>query len=136
MCPVAKQVIGVEIVEEAVLAAKESVKENNIDNCDYICGDVLKVLDDIEEKPDLIIVDPPRDGIHPKALTKILDYGVKNIIYISCKATSLMRDLEPIQEAGYRVKRACAVEQFPWTANIETVCLLAKEPLTPSSGIK
>ncbi len=127
MSPVAKQVIGVEIVEEAVLAAKESVKENNIDNCDFICGDVLKVLDDIEEKPDLIIVDPPRDGIHPKALAKILDYGVKNIIYISCKATSLMRDLEPIQEAGYQVGRACAVEQFPWTANIETVCLLTRE---------
>ncbi len=126
MSPVAKQVIGVEIVEEAVLAAKESVKENNIDNCDFICGDVLKVLDDIEEKPDLIIVDPPRDGIHPKALTKILDYGVKNIIYISCKATSLMRDLEPIQEAGYQVRRACAVEQFPWTANIETVVKLTK----------
>jgi len=126
MSPVASKVIGVEIVEEAVEAAKISAKENGIDNCEFICGDVLKVLDEITEKPDFIIVDPPRDGIHPKALAKILDYGVENIVYISCKATSLARDLEPIQAAGYRVVRACAVDQFPWTANTETVCLLSK----------
>jgi 23S rRNA (uracil-5-)-methyltransferase RumA len=126
MSPVADKVIGVEIVEEAVEAARISAKENGIDNCEFICGDVLKVLDSIEEKPGLIILDPPRDGIHPKALPKIIDYGVDNIIYISCKPTSLVRDLGPLQEAGYRVVRACAVDQFPWTANVETVTLLSK----------
>lgn len=126
MSPAARKVIGVEIVEEAVEAAKVNARENGLDNCDFFAGDVLKVLDTIEEKPDLIILDPPRDGIHPKALPKILGYGVKNIVYISCKPTSLARDLEGFLEAGYQVKKACCVDQFPWTANVETICLLVK----------
>ena len=127
MSPVAKKVIGVEIVEEAVEAAKDNAKLNGIDNCEFICNDVLKALDDIEEKPDFIILDPPRDGIHPKALPKILNYNVDRIVYISCKLTSLVRDLEPIQAAGYRVERMVCVDQFPWTGGIETICLLNKE---------
>ena len=63
---------------------------------EFIAGDVLKVLDDLTEKPDVIVLDPPRDGIHPKALPKILSYGVDRIVYVSCKATSLARDLEGI----------------------------------------
>ncbi len=126
MAPVAGKVIGVEIVEEAVEAAKKNANLNGLENCDFIAGDVLKVLDDIEEKPDMIILDPPRDGIHPKALPKIIDYGVDRIVYISCKPTSLVRDLEVFLERGYRVEKAVAVDQFPWTANCETVCLLAK----------
>lgn len=125
MAPVAKQVIGVEIVEEAVEAAKENAARNGITNCTFLAGDVLKVLDEIEEKPDFIVLDPPRDGIHPKALTKIVDYGVEHMVYISCKPTSLVRDLEVFLQAGYRVERACCVDQFPWTANVETVCLLS-----------
>lgn len=126
MAPVAGKVIGVEIVEEAVEAAKKNAQLNGLDNCDFIAGDVLKVLDDIEEKPDMIILDPPRDGIHPKALPKIIDYGVDRIVYISCKPTSLVRDLEVFLERGYQVERAVAVDQFPWTANCETVALLKK----------
>ncbi len=126
MAPVSKKVIGVEIVSEAVEAAWENAKLNHIDNCEFICGDVLKTIDDITEKPDFIILDPPRDGIHPKALPKILDYGVERIVYISCKLTSLVRDLEIIQNAGYKVVKATCVDQFPWTGNIETVCLLSK----------
>ena len=80
----------------------------------------------MEEKPDMIILDPPRDGIHPKALPKIIAYGVDHIVYISCKPTSLVRDLEVFLENGYRVDKAVAVDQFPWTANVETVCLLSK----------
>ncbi len=121
MAPVAKKVIGVEIVEEAVAAAKENAKFNGLNNCEFIAGDVLKVLDEIEEKPDFIILDPPRDGIHPKALKKIIAYGVDRLIYISCKPTSLVRDLESFLEAGYEVKKAVAVDQFPWTANVETI---------------
>ena len=72
LAPVAKEVIGVEIVEDAVAAARENAKLNGLDNCKFIAGDVLKVLDDLTEKPDVIVLDPPRDGIHPKALSKIL----------------------------------------------------------------
>ena len=128
MSPVAGKVIGVEIVEEAVEAAKKNTELNGLTNCEFIAGDVLKVVDDVEEKPDFIILDPPRDGIHPKALPKIIEYGVERIVYISCKPTSLVRDLEIFLENGYVVEKATAVDQFPWTANIETVCLLSKKP--------
>ena len=126
MAPAAGKVIGVEIVEEAVEAAKKNAAANGLDNCEFIAGDVLKVLDEVEEKPDMIILDPPRDGIHPKALPKIIAYGVDHIVYISCKPTSLVRDLEVFLENGYRVDKAVAVDQFPWTANVETVVLLSK----------
>lgn len=126
MASAADKVIGVEIVEEAVQAAVRNAAENGLHNCEFIAGDVLKVLDTIEEKPDLIILDPPRDGIHPKALPKIIAYGVERIVYISCKPTSLVRDLEVFLREGYVVEKAVAVDQFPWTANVETVCLLSK----------
>ena len=121
IAPVAKKVIGVEIVEEAVEAARENAKLNGLDNCEFIAGDVLKVIDDIEEKPDFIILDPPRDGIHPKALQKIIDYGVDRIVYISCKPTSLARDLETLIEQGYRMERVTAVDQFAGTSHVETI---------------
>ena len=121
----ARKVIGVEIVEEAVRAARENARENGIDNCEFLSGDVLKVLDLIEEKPDLLILDPPRDGIHPKAMPKILSYGVEQILYISCKPTSLARDLPFFYAAGYRAVRGMCLDQFPWTTGVETVCLLS-----------
>ncbi|MGI6095330.1 MAG: 23S rRNA (uracil(1939)-C(5))-methyltransferase RlmD [Lachnospiraceae bacterium] len=126
MAKTAKKVIGVEIVEEAVVAARENAARNGIDNCEFIAGDVLKVLDEIEEKPDCIILDPPRDGIHPKALPKILDYGVENIVYISCKPTSLARDLEEFLARGYRVEKAVCVDQFCSTVHVESIVLLSK----------
>ena len=102
LAPSAKKVTGVEIVEEAVEAAAENAARNGLHNCTFIAGDVLKVLDTIEEKADFIVLDPPRDGIHPKALEKIIAYGVERIVYISCKPTSLARDLEVFLENGYR----------------------------------
>ena len=129
LAPVARQVIGVEIVEEAVEAAKENAARNGLDNCRFIAGDVFKVLDEIEEKPDVIVLDPPRDGIHPKALPKILDYGVDKIVYISCKVTSLARDLEMMQARGYEVVKGVAVDQFCETVHVETVVMLShKKP--------
>ena len=125
LAPVAKKVIGVEIIEEAVEAAKENAVRNGLSNCKFIAGDVFKVLDEIEEKPDVIVLDPPRDGIHPKALPKILNYGVDKIVYISCKMTSLARDLEMMQLAGYRVEKMTAVDQFCETVHVETVVLLS-----------
>lgn len=127
LAPVAKKVIGVEIIPEAVEAAKENAELNGLHNCDFIAGDVLKVIDDIEIKPDYIVLDPPRDGIHPKALPKILSYGVKNIVYISCKPTSLARDIPEFIKAGYKVKKVCPVDQFPFTSHVETVCLLSRK---------
>ena len=127
LAPVAKEVIGVEIVEDAVKAARENAKLNGLDNCRFIAGDVLKVLDDLTEKPDVIVLDPPRDGIHPKALPKILSYGVNRIVYVSCKATSLARDLEAFLAAGYRLEKACCVDQFCETVWTEAVALLVKE---------
>ena len=129
LAPVAKQVVGVEIVGEAVEAAKENAARNGISNCKFIAGDVFQVLDELEEKPDVIVLDPPRDGIHPKALPKILSYGVERIVYISCKMTSLARDLEMMQIAGYRVEKMTAVDQFCETVHLETVVLLShKKP--------
>lgn len=127
VAPVAKKVVGVEIVEEAVEAAELNAKLNGLDNCEFIAGDVLKVIDSIEEKPDMIILDPPRDGIHPKALDKIINYGVDYMVYISCKPTSLVRDLEVLQERGYHVVKASAVDMFPSTGHCESVVLLKKE---------
>ena len=126
LAPVAKEVIGVEIIEEAVEAAKENATHNGLSNCRFIAGDVFQVLDEIEEKPDVIVLDPPRDGIHPKALPKILDYGVDKIVYISCKVTSLARDLEMIQARGYKVVKAVAVDQFVHTVHVEACVLLVK----------
>ena len=126
LAPVARSVTGVEIVPEAVKAAEENAAMNGLENCHFLAGDVLKVVDELTEKPDLIVLDPPRDGIHPKALPKIIDFGVNRIVYVSCKPTSLVRDLGPLMEAGYRVVKMCGVDMFPFTANCETVVLLSK----------
>lgn len=134
IAPVAKKVVGVEIVEEAVGAAKENAEANGLHNCEFIAGDVLKVIDEITEKPDLIILDPPRDGIHPKALDRIINFGVDHLVYISCKPTSLVRDLVILQERGYKLERAVAVDMFPATANCETVVLLSRK--TPDDTIE
>lgn len=127
LAPVAKKVIGVEIVKEAVEAARQNAALNGLENCVFIAGDVLKVIDEIEEKPDVIVLDPPRDGIHPKALKKIIDYQVDRIVYISCMPTSLARDLEVLIDGGYRMERAVAVDQFPATVHVETIVLIQKK---------
>ena len=145
MSAVAERAIGVEIVEEAVLAARGNAERNGIANCSFLVGDVLKVIQEGGQllradgtaedapRPDLIILDPPRDGIHPKALKRILDYGADTLIYIACKPKSLARDLLPMQAAGYRVKKVCCVDMFPQTNNVEAVALLSHE--APNSHI-
>lgn len=138
MSSVASMAVGVEIVPEAVAAAHENAKLNGIENCDFIAGDVLKVIEEggrlIREdgsyedapRPDMIILDPPRDGIHAKALAKIIDYGVDRLIYVACKPKSLARDLVPLQDAGYEVEKLCPVDMFPRTNNCECICLLKR----------
>ena len=124
LAPVAKKVVGVEIVEEAVEAAKVNAKLNGLDNCTFWAGDVLKVIDELGEVPDLIMLDPPRDGVNPKALMKILNFGVDRLVYIACKPTSLARDLEMIQGRGYKVEKIACVDLFPNTVHVEVVCCL------------
>ena len=120
----AKKVVGVEIVEEAVRSAQVNARLNGLENCEFLAGDGLKVIDELQDKPDLIVVDPPRDGIHPKALGKIIDFGVDRIVYISCKPTSLVRDLVVLQDRGYRVEKVCGVDMFPGTGNVEVVIMM------------
>lgn len=122
----AASVTGIEIVESAVEDARRNARENGLTNCSFLAGDVLTTLDEVREKPDLIILDPPRDGIHPKALPKILAYGVPCIIYVSCKPTSFIRDYPAFAAAGYRLTRARAVDMFPGTSGTELVSCLQR----------
>lgn len=130
LAPVAKKVVGVEIVEEAVEAARENAELNGLNNCTFWAGDVLKVIDELGEVPDLIMLDPPRDGVNPKALEKIIGFGVERMVYIACKPTSLARDLEMLQGRGYRVERIACVDLFPGTYHCETVALLQKSNIS------
>jgi len=131
LAPAAKKVIGIEIVEEAVKKANENVKLNNLTNCIFIAGDVLKKIDELNDKPDIIVLDPPREGIHPKAIQKIIDYKPETFIYISCKPTSLKNDLPVFLDNGYKVSKVQCVDMFPQTPHVETVCLLVlRNPVT------
>ena len=97
----AKKAIGVEIVEEAVETARESARLNGLDNCEFIAEDVLTALSKIEDKPDVIVVDPPRSGIVPKAMKQILDYGVDQIVYVSCNPKTMVVNLRSALDSGY-----------------------------------
>ena len=125
VAPVAEKVYGVEIIGEAVEAARDNAKTNGLDNCEFIAGDVLEVIDALEKKPDMIILDPPREGLHPKMLPKIAAYGVKNIVYVACRPASFARDMEYFKTQGYRVVKAAGIDQFPYTKHVESVVLLS-----------
>ncbi len=124
MAPLAKKVIGIEIVEEAVEKARENAKLNNLENVEFIAGDVLKSVDDLKERPDLIIIDPPRDGIHPKAINKIIDFNPKVFVYVSCNPITLVRDLKVFIERGYKVEKVKCIDQFPRTPHVESIILM------------
>jgi len=118
--------------ERLVEEAMQAVHAQELGNRDFNAisdGQKQRVLlaRAICQDPDVIVLDPPRDGIHPKALPKILSYGVNRIVYVSCKATSLARDLEAFLQAGYRLEKACCVDQFCETVWTEAVALLVKE---------
>ena len=124
----ASEVLGVEIVEEAVEAARENAALNGLDNCEFFAGDVYKVLEGENfEKPDVIVVDPPRAGIQPKALDKIISYGVDEILYISCGPKTLMQNLAYFEYYGYKVKYLKPFDNFPFTKHIESIALLRRE---------
>lgn len=133
LAPVAKKVIGIELIEEAVEAARVNAEANGLRNCEFIAGDVMEKVAGLPDNPDIIILDPPRDGIHPKAIFKIIDFKPDTFIYVSCKATSLARDLPFFKEAGYAVKKVCCVDMFPHGGHVETVVLLSHK--SPDSHI-
>ena len=122
----AKKAIGVEIVHDAISAAVENSKLNRLANCEFIEGDVLSVIDYIQSKPDVIVLDPPRVGIHPKALDKILGYQVDQILYISCNPKTMVLNMMQMKHAGYNISKFKAYDNFPGTKHIEAVALLTK----------
>lgn len=121
-------VTGIEIVDDAVKAAEKNALDNNLNNVRFLSGDVLSEIDKLDRKPDVIILDPPRDGIHPKAIHKIIAYKPKTFVYVSCKPTSLVRDLPFFLEAGYTLDEVRCVDLFPHTPHVETVVLLSHKP--------
>ena len=126
LSPAASHVYGVEIVEDAVAAARENAALNGIGNCTFLAGDVLEKLGEIEERPDYVILDPPREGVNPKALRQIMQYDIPAMVYISCKATSFVNDMLTLRAAGWRIRRAALVDLFPETCHVETVVLMSR----------
>lgn len=120
----AKHVVGIELIADAVEAAKENAALNNITNVDFLAGDVFVKLDEVKEKPDMIILDPPRMGILEKTLDKIINYKVEHMTYISCNPKTLAENLIQLQKAGYQVERVVCVDMFPHTPHVETVVKL------------
>lgn len=133
--PVASHVYGIEIIPEAVEAAKENAKLNGIDNCTFYAGDVMEKLDELEEKPDYLILDPPREGIRPKTLRQLMDYEVDHIVYVSCKASSFVQDMTVMKTYGWKIERYALVDMFPNASSIEMVCLLYNRNAKPDSYI-
>ena len=127
MSKFAKKVYGVEIVEEAIIAAKENAKINNVDNTEFIAGDVEKILDELvnvkQIMPDIIMVDPPRRGLDNTSIENIKKVRPKKLVYISCNPASLVRDLAKLEEI-YEVKKIKPVDMFPYTSSVECVSLL------------
>ncbi|GFZ31127.1 23S rRNA (uracil-5-)-methyltransferase RumA [Clostridium zeae] len=123
----AKKVIGVELIEEAVVAANENAKLNGLDNCTFIAGDVAKVINTIQDKPDIIILDPPRSGVHPVAMNYVIKFDAKDIIYVSCNPKTLVTDLKVLEEAGYKTEKTLLMDMFPNTPHVETVVKLKRK---------
>ena len=117
-----KNIVGVELISDAVKNAKENAKRNEITNISFACDKVENFLaadDEIGEST--IILDPPRIGLHPKAVKTLVEHKPKNIIYVSCNPTTMARDICAFKEAGYRIEQFSMVDQFPHTPHIECI---------------
>ena len=133
MSKYAKKVYGIEIVEEAIKMAKENAKMNNVQNTEFIAGDVQVILDDLINKknivPDIVMIDPPRKGLDKKSIDNIIKIKPKKLVYISCNPATLVRDLTDFEET-YDIKNIKPVDMFPFTSHVECVVVLyAKEIL-------
>lgn len=122
----AKKVIGVEIVEEAVIKARENASINKLSNVEFRANDVLHEINNLTDNPDIVVLDPPRAGIHADAIPQICDMGADTIVYISCNPATQVEDLKLFMEKGYKVEEIECFDQFPRTLNMETVALLSK----------
>ncbi|MBQ6819794.1 MAG: 23S rRNA (uracil(1939)-C(5))-methyltransferase RlmD [Clostridium sp.] len=122
----AKKVVGIELIEEAVEAAKENAKLNNLNNCEFLAGDVAEIIKNVKDKPDTIILDPPRSGVHPKALEYVIKFNAKEIIYVSCNPKTLVENLHVLMESGYKIVESCVKDMFPNTPHLEAVVKLTK----------
>lgn len=127
MASSAKDVYGIDIVEDSIEAARSNTELNGITNCHYICGDVKEKLDEIPEKPDVIVVDPPRAGIHDKAVAMLCRYGIDEIVYVSCNPKTLCINLDSFRANGYEIVQIKAYDNFPMTKHVETVVLLSRK---------
>lgn len=125
----AKKVYSIEIVESAVKDGIQTAKENNINNVQFICGDVNKELGKLikAEKVDSIILDPPRKGIDEESLINISKVGIEEIVYISCNPSTFARDVEILEKEGYKLVKVKPVDMFPQTSHIEVVGRLVKK---------
>ena len=125
----AKKVIGIEAVPEAILDAKENAKRNSINNCEFYVGDMKSVFNDDfiaqHGKPDVIITDPPRDGMHAAVVEQLVKIGADKIVYVSCNSATQARDLA-FMDDHYKVTRVRPVDMFPQTHHVENVVLLEK----------
>jgi len=125
----AKKVIGIESVPEAIEAAKQNAEHNKIENVEFYVGDMKKVFDDsfiqAHGKPDIIITDPPRDGMHKDVVKQLLNISASKIVYVSCNSATQARDLAMLDE-HYKVTKVQAVDMFPQTHHVENVVLLEK----------
>lgn len=126
LSPLAKEIVGIDLVASAIQVANENAKLNGITNCKFLAGDVKDVIDEVGVVPDTIVVDPPREGLHPKAMKKLLALDCKDIVYVSCKPTSLARDVAIFKEHGYELVALKLLDMFPRTAHVEAVCRLRK----------
>lgn len=126
MASVAREATGIEIVEEAVDKATENAKINDIDNIKFLCGDVLKEIENVKGDYDVVILDPPRAGIMPDALDKILDLNPQKFIYISCNPKTQVDNFKEFIASGYKIKKYEIVDQFPNSRHVESIALLEK----------
>ncbi|WP_294353307.1 23S rRNA (uracil(1939)-C(5))-methyltransferase RlmD [uncultured Clostridium sp.] len=127
VAPKAKKVVGIELIEEAVEAAKENAKLNGLNNCEFLAGDVAEIIKTVKDKPDIIILDPPRSGVHPKALDYVIKFKAKEIIYVSCNPKTLVNDLKVLTDSGYEIVKTRVKDMFPNTPHGETVVKLIKK---------
>ncbi len=119
----AAKVVGIEISESAVNDAERNCRRNFIDNCRFICGDINSVIEGIEEVPEVMVIDPPRAGMHPRVVEAVRAMGPKRIVYVSCNPASLARDLALLAE-DYRPVEVQPVDMFPHTYHVESVARL------------
>ena len=124
-----KRVIGAEIVPPAIADARENAARNHIKNAEFFCGDAAEVAVKLEGeglRPDVVTIDPPRKGLSPAVIASIAGMAPERVVYVSCDPATLGRDVKIFSGFGYQAVRACAVDMFPATRHVETVCLLSK----------